>query len=100
MSSDIVLLSLTKWTESHITAIYQAISPTDNANALDSFLSKDAVLTVNGKNTSRTDLTKELQGEKFLEAGAEVTFVNILEVPADQAAPVEVIYLYSRSNFE
>jgi hypothetical protein len=90
----IVLLSLSNWTESHITAIYQATSQSDTSNALDNFLSKDAVITVNGKAISRADLTKQLQAEKFLEAGAIVTFLGIVEVPTDQTAPVEVIGLH------
>ena len=98
MSSNAVLLSLSNWTESHITAIYNATSQTDTSSALDNFLSKDAVVVVNGKKISSVDLTKELQSEKFLEAGASVTFLNIVEVPANKTAPVEVIGLNSQLN--
>ena len=94
MSTNIVLLSLSNWTESHISAIYNATSQTNTSNALDNFLSKDAVIIVNGKKISRPDLTKELQSEKFLEVGASVTFLNIVEVPADESAPVEVIVFF------
>ena len=100
MSSNIVLLSLSNWTESHIKAIYNATSQTDTSTALDNFLSKDAVIVVNGKKISSTDLSKELQSEKFLEVGASVDFLNILEVPADKTAPVKVSCLYFYSNFE
>ena len=100
MSTNIVLPSLTNWTESHITAIYKATSQTETSNAFDNFLSKDAVIVVNGKKISRSDLTKELQSEKFLEVGATVTFLNAVEVPANKTAPVEVISLYFHSNFE
>jgi hypothetical protein len=100
MSTNIVLLPLSNWTESHITAIYSATTQPETSNALDNFLEKNAVLTVNGKTISRSDLTKELQSEKFLEIGASVTFNNIVEVPADKSAPVLVIYLYFHSNFE
>ena len=99
MSTDIVLLSLSKWTESHITAIYNATTQPATSSALDSFLEKDADITVNGKKISGSDLAKELQSEKFLEAGASITFNNIVEVPADKSAPVLVIYLYFHSNF-
>jgi hypothetical protein len=99
MSANIVLPSLSNWTENHISAIYKATSQTDTSNALDDFLSKDAVITANGEKISRTDLTKDLQSEKFLELGASVTFVNIVEVPADKAAPLKVISLYFHSDF-
>ena len=91
MSTNIVILteSLSKWLESHISAMYNATS--DTSKALNNLLSKDAVLIVNGKKTSCNDLTRELQSEKFFEAGATVTFLHILEVPANKTAPVEVI---------
>jgi len=89
MSTNIVLPSLSNWTETHISAIYKATSQTATSNALDNFLSKDAVIVVNGKKTSRTDLSKELQSEKFFEVGASVTFLGVVEVPADKDAPVE-----------
>ena len=93
MSTNIVLPSLSKWTEEHISAIYTSTSQPDTSNALDNFLSKDAVITVNGEKISRVDLTKGLQTEKFLEAGAIVTFNNIVEVPDDKDDPIKVIYL-------
>ena len=99
MSTNIVLLPLSKWLESHISAVYNATSQTDTSNALDSLLSKDAVIIVNGKKISRNDLTKELQSEKFLEVGATVTFLNIVEVPANKTAPIEVISFYFYLNF-
>ena len=99
MSTDIVLLSLSNWTESHISAIYKATTQSDTSNALDNFLEKNADITVNGKKISRDDFGKELQSEKFLEVGAIVTFNNIVEVPADKSAPVLVIYLYFHFKF-
>lgn len=94
MSVDIVLPSLSNWTESHISAIYKAISPAATSNALDNFLFKDADIVVNGKDISRADLAKDLQNEKFFEVGASLSFVGIVEVPANSSAPVEVIGLY------
>lgn len=100
MSTNIVLPSLSNWLEGHISAIYNAKSQTDTSNALDSLLSKDAVIIVNGKKISRADFTNELQSEKFLEVGASITFLNIVEVPANKSAPVEVIgYLFSFTKF-
>ena len=100
MSTNIVLLSLSNWTESHISAIYKATSQADTSNAIDNFLSKDALITFNGKTISRTDFSAQLQSEKFLEEGATVTFLNIVEVPADKQSPVLVIYLLFSFNFE
>jgi len=89
MSTNIVLPTLSKWTEDHVSAIYTSTSQPDTTNALDNFLSKNVVIKVNGKEISRTDLTKELQTEKFLEAGAIVSFNNVVEVPDDKKDPVK-----------
>ena len=89
MSSAIVLPSLSNWTESHISAIYKAQS--DTSSAIDNFLSKDAVIVVNGKKISRDYFGKELQSEKFIEVSASVEFLNIVEVPSDKETPVLVI---------
>ena len=94
--AEIVLLSLSAWTESHITAIYNATSQADTSNAIDNFLSKDAVTIVNGKKINRDDFLNVLESEKFLEAGASIKFLGIVEVPANEASPVEVIgFLFS-----
>ena len=95
MSTNIVIPSLSDWTESCISAIYN-VQP--GISALDNFLEKDALIIVNGKTISRSDLAKELQCEKFLEVSAIVTFNNIVEVPTDKSAPAQVTYLYSHSN--
>jgi hypothetical protein len=94
MSTDIDLPSLSKWTESHITAIYNADSDTATIEALDNFLSKHAVIIVNGENTSHDDLAKELQSEKIFEIGDFVRFLGVVEVPANNADSVEVIGRY------
>jgi hypothetical protein len=85
----IVLPSLSQWTKNGIIAIYQASTPT--ANALDNFLSKDAVLTVNGSVVSRADVVNQLQVEKFAEVEATVAFLGIVEVPSSTTSRVEVI---------
>ena len=96
----IVILPLSMWTQSNINGLYHATTQSATTNILDNFLEKDAVITVNGKKISRSDLVKELQIEKFFEVEASVTFNNIVEVPADKSAPTLVIYLCFRSNFE
>jgi len=89
MSANIVLPSLSNWTKNHISAIYQATSQSATSDALDNFLSKDAIITANGKKISRTNLTKDLQSEKFLELGASLSFAGIVEVPADNTSRVQ-----------
>lgn len=88
-STDIVLPSLTQWTEDHITAVLQATSQSDFTGALDAFLSKDAEITVNGVCISRADFAKQIQSEQFDEATAIVTFAGTVGVPANQQSPVE-----------
>ena len=97
--TDIVIPPLDMWTKSSITAIYNATTQSATTNALDNFLEPEAVITVNGKKISRSDLVKELQIEKFFEVGASITFHNIVEVPADKSAPAQVIYFYFSFNF-
>ena len=89
----IVLPSLSAWTESRITAIYNATSQADTSSAIDNFLSKDAVIIVNGKKNNRADFLNVLESEKFLEVGASVKFLGMVEVAASEASPVEVIGL-------
>ena len=95
-----VILPLSMWTQSNIKGLYHATTQSATNNILDNFLEKDAVITVNGKNISRSDLVKELQIEKFFEVGASITFHNIVEVPADKSAPAQVICFYFRSTFD
>ncbi|KAF8153942.1 hypothetical protein B0H34DRAFT_676825 [Crassisporium funariophilum] len=81
MSTNIVLPTLTQWTKNHLTAIFEATSASDLTTAIDAFLSKSATITVNGASISRDDFTKQLQTEKFDEAGASVAFAGTVEVP-------------------
>ena len=91
MSSNIVLLPLSLWTQGHIRAIYQATTQDATQAAIDAFLAKDAQITINGTNISRTDFVNQLKSEKFLEAGAIVTFAGTVEVPSDKNQPILVI---------
>ena len=93
MSTDVVLPSLSNWTENLITAIYNATSA-QTANVLDSFLSKYAVIRFNGKDISRDDLIKELQGENLLEVEVSIKFLGIVEVSDNKDVPLDVIGLY------
>ena len=98
MSTDIILPPLSIWIENLITAVYDA-SSTEISNVLDNFLSKCAVIRFNGKEISRDDLTKELQGENLLEVETSVKILGVVEVPANKDVLFEVISLYFHSNF-
>jgi len=90
MSTAIVLPTLTQWTENHITAIINATNQQDLTSAVDAFLSKDATIVVNGVQISHAEFEKQLQLEKFDEAGATTSFVGAVQVPADKDKPFDV----------
>ena len=90
MSADLVVPKLSQLTENFITALYKQ---SDTANILDSFLFKDAQITVNGTIAPRQNFLRLIQTEIFLEKEADIKFLDIVEVD-------KVIYLYFRSNFE
>ena len=100
MAANIVLPSLSSWTQSHITALYQATSPTTFNEALDAFLAKDAQITVNGVLISRANFAKQIQSEQFDEQAAIVTFAGTVSVSSDKEQPVDVISLHFHANFE
>ncbi|KAJ7145724.1 hypothetical protein C8R44DRAFT_755751 [Mycena epipterygia] len=83
MAVNIALPSLRIWAEQHLSSIIKATTQTAFDAAFDGFLSKSATVTVNGKHVSRDEYKKQLQGEGFDEAGAEVTFRGAVEVPAN-----------------
>ncbi|KDR73949.1 hypothetical protein GALMADRAFT_595444 [Galerina marginata CBS 339.88] len=83
MSTAIVLPDLTNWTKQHINAIFQATNQADFTSAIDAFLSDKATITSNGVTISRADFVSQVQGEKFDETGATVTFTSAVEVPSD-----------------
>jgi hypothetical protein len=84
------ILPLTQWTEDHIRAIIKATNEKDLTSAIDDFLSKNATIVVNGIQISRAEYEKQLQGEKFEETGATISFVGAVEVPADKDKPIDV----------
>jgi len=84
MSSDIALLPLSLWTQTHIANIYKTTTPSSLKEALDAFLAQDAKIIVNGIQISRAEFANQLQSQKFDEAGAIVTFTGTVEAPAKQ----------------
>lgn len=88
MTANIVLPTLTNWTEQHLTSIFQATAQADLNDAFDAFISEDASITINGQKTSRDDYMRQLKIEKVLEASASMKFLGTVEVPVDNANPV------------
>ncbi|KIM41970.1 hypothetical protein M413DRAFT_71471 [Hebeloma cylindrosporum] len=89
MSTAILAPTLTQWTENHVTAIIQATNEQDLTSAIDAFLAKDATIVINGAKLSRAEFQKQLQTEKFDEAGATISFVGAVQVPADKDKPFD-----------
>ncbi|KAF8963250.1 hypothetical protein BDZ97DRAFT_1821273 [Flammula alnicola] len=87
-SSDIVLLSLTKWTEQHITALVNANTNADLEAAVDSFISKNVVIELNGANITRDAFTKSLEANLANRVSANVTYNASVEVPTNPQSPV------------
>ncbi|PPQ83922.1 hypothetical protein CVT25_000667 [Psilocybe cyanescens] len=103
MSTAIVLPTLTKWTEQHLTSIFQAQSDADLTSALNTFLSDKAVITVNGKQISRAEYVDQIQSAKFREASASISFAGAVQAPADPDQPFDagsVGVFYNASIFE
>ena len=98
MSTAIVLPTLTQWAEGHITTINKATNDKDLSHALDDFLSKNATIIVNGVHISCAEYEKQLQGEKFQEIDATVSFLSVVQVHVDKDKPFDVssttMYLY------
>ncbi|KAF8896678.1 hypothetical protein BD779DRAFT_1668423 [Infundibulicybe gibba] len=57
--------------------------------AFDAFVSTNAKITINGVDTPRNNYKAFLQGEKFLESGATVSFSGAVDVPAEKTKPFD-----------
>lgn len=104
MPTNIVLPSLTNWTEQHLTTIFQATNQTDFTSAVNAFLSDKVAITVNGVSVSRADFVNQISAEKFDEQSATVTFAGAVEVPADSNNPITVssirLLTFGESSFD
>ncbi|OBZ77565.1 hypothetical protein A0H81_02238 [Grifola frondosa] len=89
MSTNIVLPSLTDWTEQRVTALLTTTTEADFNTAFDAFLSKNVTITVNGQDLTRDQYKQQLRQEKFDEAFAQVQFSGAVEVPADTNRPID-----------
>jgi hypothetical protein len=95
MSVNIVLPTLTAWTEGHLSSVLQATTSTDFDSAFDDFLSKNVTITVNGRHLSRDEYKQQLLGESAVnKESTSVKFDGVVEVSTDQEQPVKVL-LYS-----
>lgn len=94
MSSNIVLPSLTKWTQQHLSAIIQATSKSSFAEAFDNFFARECNITVNGVHLSRDQYRQQLELESVsANSGAafsDLKFDGAVEVPSNKNASVEV----------
>ncbi|CCL99831.1 uncharacterized protein FIBRA_01855 [Fibroporia radiculosa] len=77
------------WTKESVSALYTATSSANFNDAFNAFLADDAVFTVNGKHLTRAQYKDLLQGEKFLEGSAQVSFSDSVEVPKNENEPAE-----------
>lgn len=90
-----IILTLTEFVENSITAIYSATTDSALKSALDGFLSKDAKITVNGKQLTlaqyQAQLATERPNNKYT---AKVSFVDEVEVPTNAKEPLKVLKLH------
>ncbi|KAL7278459.1 hypothetical protein ACG7TL_007457 [Trametes sanguinea] len=86
MSTAIVLPQLPDWVEQHVKALYAAKTAESFDQAFDSFISEKATIRLNGKDMSRDEYKKMIQGEITGDVGSEVTFNDIVSVPAEGGA--------------
>jgi hypothetical protein len=78
----IILPNLTRWTETHLSAILKATTKDDFDKAFDWFLAKDAQVTVNGLELPREDYKQrllEISAAANLVEGVEVKFGTAVE---------------------
>ncbi|KAI9061897.1 hypothetical protein FKP32DRAFT_1575034 [Trametes sanguinea] len=86
MSTAIVLPQLPDWVQQHVKALYAAKTPEAFGQAFDSFISEKATIRFNGKDVSRDEYKKMIQGEITGDVGSEVTFNDTVSVPAEGGA--------------
>lgn len=82
--------SLTQWTETHLKAIYNAVSEEVFDNAFDAFIAKHVHIDVNGRYVSREQYKQILRFQKKFEldaAPAQLSFKGVIEVPANREDP-------------
>lgn len=91
-----VVYSLTQWTELNLTAIIQATDAASAVSSIDSILSKDAVVTINGKASSGAELAGQLNQVRFPGSQATISFKEAVEVPANSQQPpvVRLFFFY------
>jgi len=91
-----VVYSLSQWTELNLSAIIQATDAASAVGRIESLLSKDAFVTINGKASSAADLAGQLNHVRFPGTQASISFKEAVEVPADSQQPpvVRLFFLF------
>lgn len=84
MAANIVLPTLTAWAEQRLTALFNAKDESTFDDAFDAFVAADpSSIVVNGQRLSRAQYKQRLWQDKFLELGADVTYLGAVSVPKD-----------------
>ncbi|KAF8953604.1 hypothetical protein BDZ97DRAFT_1679151 [Flammula alnicola] len=81
------LSSLTEWTEQHLTALVVANTTAQLQTAIDSFISPNVALELNGANITLAGFTAFLQAGLPNRVSANVTFNAVVEVPSNPQSP-------------
>ena len=91
-----VVYTLSQWTELNLSAIIQATDTASAVGRIESLLSKDAVVTINGKASSGTDFAGQLNQLRLPGTQASISFKGAVEVPAGFQKPpvVRLFFLY------
>ena len=91
-----VVYTLGQWTELNLSAIIQATDTVSAVGRIESLLSKDAVVTINGKASSGTDFAGQLNQLRWPGTQASISFKEAVEVPANLQQPpiVRLFFLY------
>ncbi|KAJ3559683.1 hypothetical protein NM688_g197 [Phlebia brevispora] len=89
MSSNIVLPTLSKWAEQHLTNLFQATDEKSFDQAYSNFFTHNPKIVVNGQHLTSDQYKKQLWSGKGLESGAQVIFTGAVEVPIDANKPFD-----------
>ena len=82
-----VVYTLSQWTELNLSAIIRAPDAASVVGRIESLLSKDAVVTINGKASSGADFAGQLNQFKLPGTQASISFKEAVEVLASSQQP-------------
>ena len=85
-----VIPSLSQWTELNLSTIIRATATASALDEIESLLFKDALITINGQTSFRSELAEQLNKARFPGTQAATSFKGGVEVPADAQKPLLV----------